>query len=110
MKQRSMSSPAKPAAARLAIVVFMGTSDDALAVLLRAGPHRAILLCDSLETYSVVHPLYVRTGAHWEEVELAHVQRFLSALEGPFPAPLQLLDQPVADLYGEHWSLTGKGV
>src|SRR5262249_38564238 len=88
----------------------MGTRDEPLAVLISGGLDSAILLGESLSRSSPVHPLYVRTGALWEQAELARLQRFLSSLAGPRLAPLQLLDQPVADLYGEHWSLTGDGV
>lgn len=84
--------------------------DEPLAVLISGGLDSAILLGESLATAARVHPLYVRTGAHWEDVELSHLRRYLDALAGPRLAPLQLLDQPVADLYGRHWSMTGDDV
>src|SRR5205807_6974371 len=34
----------------------------------------------------------------------------LEAVAAPALRPLALLDMPVADLYGDHWSLTGRGV
>ena len=36
--------------------------------------------------------------------------RFLAAIAGPNLRPLVTLDLPVSDLYGSHWSLTGRGV
>src|SRR5262249_2671038 len=36
--------------------------------------------------------------------------QFLDAIRRPTLAPLQLLWLPVTDLYGEHWSITGRSV
>jgi 7-cyano-7-deazaguanine synthase len=81
-----------------------------LAVLVSGGLDSAILLAESLRTRPAVWPLYVRFGLAWEEVELRHLRHFLEALPTPALRPLVLLDLPVADLYGEHWGLTGRGV
>jgi 7-cyano-7-deazaguanine synthase len=43
-------------------------------------------------------------------VEQEYLLRFLAAVAGPTLKPLTVLAQPVADLYGPHWSLTGKDV
>ena len=91
----------------------METSDPEttpLAVLLSGGLDSAILLAESLRRHSQVHPLYVRSGLCWEAAELLHVRRFLEAVRCPALQPLRLLDLPVADLYGAHWSITGQGV
>lgn len=81
-----------------------------LAVLASGGIDSAILLAEAVRSHSVVHPLYIRTGLYWEAVELAHLNRFLARISTPSLRPLTVLDQPVRDLYGEHWSLTGVGV
>ncbi len=78
-----------------------------LAVLVSGGVDSAVLVGESLTVRPTVYPLYIRTGLAWEEVELAHLRRFLGELESPVLRPLMILHQPVADLYGEHWSLTG---
>src|SRR5439155_17292579 len=52
----------------------------------------------------------VRTGLFWEGAELAHLRRFLAALERPGLRPLVVLEQPAADVYDRHWSVTGDGV
>jgi 7-cyano-7-deazaguanine synthase len=83
---------------------------SALAVLVSGGLDSAILLAESLRLHPAVHPLYVRFGLFWEEVELQHLRRFLDAVRAPNLRPLHLLDMPVRDLYGRHWSLTGEGV
>ena len=81
-----------------------------LAVLVSGGLDSAILLAEAARAYPAVHPLYVRTGLFWEPAELTHLARFLAALALPAVRPLRVLEQPVADLYGGHWSLTGVGV
>jgi 7-cyano-7-deazaguanine synthase len=81
-----------------------------LAVLVSGGLDSAILLAESLKTHSAVHPLYVRFGLFWEPAELRHLRRFLEAIGPTNLRPLAILEQPVADLYGHHWSITGAGV
>jgi 7-cyano-7-deazaguanine synthase len=81
-----------------------------LAVLVSGGLDSAVLLAEAARAYPAVHPLYVRVGSFWEEAEEAHLRRFLAAVAGPTLRPLVVLEQPVADLYGRHWSLTGDGV
>jgi 7-cyano-7-deazaguanine synthase len=80
-----------------------------LAVLISGGLDSAILLGDALRRDQTVHPLFIRCGLVWEDAELAHLRRFLDALRSPELRPLTILDQPVADLYGAHWSVTGQG-
>jgi 7-cyano-7-deazaguanine synthase len=46
----------------------------------------------------------------WERCELDAVHRFLAAVTHPRLADLVLLDLPLADLYGDHWSMTGAAV
>lgn len=81
-----------------------------LAVLASGGLDSAVLLAEAARAYPSVFPLYVRVGSVWEEDELAHLRRFLAAVRGPALKPLTVLDQPVADVYADHWSLTGRGV
>lgn len=81
-----------------------------IAVLLSGGLDSGILLGEMLGRHPAVHPLFIRGGLRWEAVELAHVQRFLVALQSPTLRPLQVLEEPVGDLYGQHWSITGRDV
>jgi 7-cyano-7-deazaguanine synthase len=57
-----------------------------------------------------VTPIYVRFGLAWEDVEVGHLRRFLASLDGASVNPLVVLDEPVADVYGAHWSVTGRDV
>jgi 7-cyano-7-deazaguanine synthase len=81
-----------------------------LAVLVSGGLDSAILLAESARTYPAVFPLYVRTGLFWEPVERAYLDRFLVAIRSSALRPLTVLDQPVEDVYGRHWSVSGEGV
>jgi len=88
----------------------MNEPSAAVAVLISGGLDSAILLGEMLRRQPTVQPLYVRNGLYWEAVELEHLRRFLAVLAGPALRPLQVLELPVADLYGSHWSITGAGV
>ncbi len=81
-----------------------------VAVLVSGGLDSAVLVHEALHSQPAVHPLYVRTGLYWEPVELDHLRRFLKAVHTPALRPLAVLDLPVKDLYGDHWSLTGRDV
>lgn len=81
-----------------------------LAVLVSGGADSAILVGEAVRSHAVVHPIYVRFGLAWEEAELAHLRNFLAAIASPALRPLAVLALPAADLYGDHWALTGRGV
>jgi 7-cyano-7-deazaguanine synthase len=81
-----------------------------LAVLVSGGLDSAILLAESVNHRAMVWPLYVRFGLFWEDTELHYLRQFLSAIAAPSLQQLTVLDVPVTDLYGEHWSLTGLDV
>jgi 7-cyano-7-deazaguanine synthase len=81
-----------------------------LAVLVSGGLDSAVLLAESLQRHPAVWPLYIQFGLLWETVELHHLRRFLDAVRAPALRTLTILEMPVADLYGEHWSLNGVGV
>jgi 7-cyano-7-deazaguanine synthase len=81
-----------------------------LAVLVSGGLDSAILVAEAAAAGADVHPLYVHHGLYWETVELASLRRYLEVLERPALRPLQVLELPVGDLYGAHWSVTGRDV
>ncbi|MBM4073546.1 MAG: 7-cyano-7-deazaguanine synthase [Planctomycetes bacterium] len=85
-------------------------STSPIAVLISGGLDSAILLGDILRTGQPTQPLYIRSGLHYEDVELQYLRRYLAALKSPALRPLVELSMPVTDLYGEHWSITGRGV
>ncbi|HSQ56819.1 MAG TPA: 7-cyano-7-deazaguanine synthase [Gemmata sp.] len=83
---------------------------SSLAVLVSGGLDSAVMVAEAARVYPSVFPLYVRTGIAWEPVERQHLDRFLEAIASPVLRSLTILEEPVADLYGKHWSLTGVGV
>jgi 7-cyano-7-deazaguanine synthase len=85
-------------------------SNDTLAILISGGLDSAILLGDALRRHAAVVPIYMRCGLHWEADEITYLLRYLEALRCPALQPLVILEQPIADVYGPHWSITGKGV
>jgi 7-cyano-7-deazaguanine synthase len=82
----------------------------AVAVLASGGVDSAILVSHLAGEGREVTPVYVRFGLAWEDVEARHLERFLASLPSPHVKPLILLDLPVADIYGAHWSVTGRDV
>lgn len=85
-------------------------ADTPLAVLCSGGLDSAVLLAEAVRAYPAVHPLYIETGLSWEPTEKAYLGRFLDAVRTPALRPLVTLKLPVADLYGDHWSVTADGV
>jgi 7-cyano-7-deazaguanine synthase len=83
---------------------------DAVAVLASGGLDSAILVAHLASKGREVTPIYVRFGLAWEDVEARHLERFLASLPNPDVKPLIVLDLPVADIYGAHWSVTGQDV
>ena len=67
-------------------------------------------MADLLRQGRRVQPIYVRSRLVWEAAELRAGTRLLKALAPHWPglAHLVTLDLPVADLYENHWSMTGQ--
>jgi 7-cyano-7-deazaguanine synthase len=82
----------------------------AVCVLTSGGADSSILLVAMTERYARVIPVYVRNGLVWEKAELYWLRRFLKAVDHPAIGPLQVLDLPMKDVYGAHWSMTGTAV
>lgn len=87
------------------------TAADALVVLASGGVDSAILVANLASRGHAVQPVYVRFGLGWEAVEETYLRQFLRALpDGRGVSPLVVLELPVADVYGVHWSVSGAGV
>jgi 7-cyano-7-deazaguanine synthase len=84
-----------------------------LGLLLSGGLDSCILLGVQLEHRRTVQPIFIRGGLLWEPEERLAVERFCEALRmehGERLRPVVELQQPVRDLYGNHWSTTGDGI
>lgn len=76
-------------------------------LLLSGGIDSAVLLSQLLARGWQVVPFYVRTGCIWQREELLATERFLTRVAQPNLLELVVLDMPLGDLYGEHWSISG---
>jgi len=81
-----------------------------VAILVSGGIDSAVLSVDLTRHYSRVHPIYVRFGLRWETAELQGLRAFLHEVANPTLAPLVILDEPVSEVYGDHWSVRGSSV
>lgn len=79
-------------------------------VLLSGGLDSSILLGHLVRLGCQVQPFYVRKGLTWEPLELMALRRYLAALAAPQLLPLVVLELPITDVYGTHWSVSGLGV
>lgn len=88
----------------------MSQPADTWAILVSGGVDSCVLLAEIARRERQVHPLYVRAGLYWEEAELAGLRRFVEAVKTPALGPIQVLELPVGDMYGAHWSVSGADV
>jgi 7-cyano-7-deazaguanine synthase len=93
-------------------------SGVSVCALVSGGLDSCVMLAGLARRYRKVYPVFIRHGLVWEETELRHLRRFLRAASQsssfiPHPSslrPLAVLSLPVRDLYGNHWSITGRKV
>jgi 7-cyano-7-deazaguanine synthase len=83
---------------------------DTIGVLASGGLDSSILIGHLLREGGRVQPFYVRTGVAWQAAEEAGLARFLKAVATSALAKLVVLEMPLADVYGDHWSLTGRQI
>jgi len=81
-----------------------------IGLLLSGGLDSSILLGHLLKQGYGVQPFYVRSGLAWQEWELAAAREFLDATRCRCTPDLVVLDLPLADVYGDHWSIRGEDV
>jgi 7-cyano-7-deazaguanine synthase len=84
--------------------------DTTVGVLASGGLDSAILLAHMAGAGQRVQPFYIRSQLAWERVELPCLRRFMAAIARPELAALVVLDLPLADVYGDHWSVSGRSV
>jgi len=79
----------------------MGSRNSGVVVLASGGTDSAVLLHALADEGREVHPLYLRQGAPWEDVEVLWLERFLAAARRPEIRDLTILVAPLTDLYSE---------
>jgi 7-cyano-7-deazaguanine synthase len=83
---------------------------SSIAVLVSGGLDSAVLLAEMARSYRKVFPVFIRQGLRWEAAELFWLRKFLRRLNLRNIAPLRVIALPMSDVYGDHWSQTGKKV
>jgi 7-cyano-7-deazaguanine synthase len=81
-----------------------------VAVLVSGGVESASLVCILKHYFANIYPLYMRFGLTWEKVEYQYLLRYLEAIKQPGIKPLKVLDMPISNIYGKHWSTSGANV
>jgi 7-cyano-7-deazaguanine synthase len=76
-------------------------------LLASGGLDSSILLSHLLAMGARVKPFYIRSGLRWQAVEEASLVRYLDGVRSTALEPLSALELPLADVYGDHWSITG---
>jgi 7-cyano-7-deazaguanine synthase len=84
------------------------TPGSTAGLLVSGGLDSSILMAHLLAGRGQVQPFYVRSGLAWQDAELSALRQFMAALDDARLQPLVMLDMPVGDLYGDHWSVTGR--
>ena len=77
-------------------------------VLVSGGIESSALVVDALGRFRSVTPVYIRQYLFWEKAELFWLRRFLKIIRSSKLKTLCVLDLPMDDVYGTHWSTTGK--
>jgi 7-cyano-7-deazaguanine synthase len=80
------------------------------AALVSGGLDSAILCVELLRDFPRVVPIYIRSGLRWEGAEIAALRRFLAEVSDDRLDRPVVLDEPIADVYGAHWSTIGEGI
>ena len=83
---------------------------EIIGVLASGGLDSSILIKCLLDAGQRVKPFYIRSGLCWQPQEERSLKRYLDAVAVPELEPLTVLELPLADLYGDHWSITGRNV
>jgi 7-cyano-7-deazaguanine synthase len=83
---------------------------EELVVLASGGLDSAVLVANQAAQGYAVQPMYIRFGLAWEQVEEVYLRRFLGSLRDQGEVrPLVVLELPISDVYGAHWSIAGEG-
>src|SRR5262245_30222339 len=79
-----------------------------VAVLCSGGLDSAVLLVEMARTAGRAVPVFVRAGHPWEDAERTALGRFAAAVAEPRIDAGGELALPMGDVYGDHWSMTGR--
>jgi 7-cyano-7-deazaguanine synthase len=88
----------------------IANENTSIGLLLSGGLDSCILLGHLACQRHKVQPFYIRSQLRWEEEELRAVRAFLATQAKKNIEPLVVLEMPLKDLYGRHWSTDGLAV
>ena len=83
--------------------------DDSCGVLISGGLDSAVMTSQAFDRSTYVQPIYIQCGLIWELPELTAARRFWQSPNQSRLRPIQVLTQPMDDVYGDHWAMTGVG-
>jgi 7-cyano-7-deazaguanine synthase len=83
---------------------------ETVGLLVSGGLDSSILLKHMLDMGRRVKPFYIRCGLYWQAAEESVLDRYLNAVADDRLAFFTVLNLPLGDLYGDHWSVTGRGI
>jgi 7-cyano-7-deazaguanine synthase len=81
-----------------------------LAVLASGGLDSSVMLAELARGGREVFPVYVRAGLMWERHELGALRSYIRRLKMRGIHAVSVLQLPMGDLAGGHWSMTGRKV
>lgn len=81
--------------------------NDKVCALVSSGIDSLALLSHLSLNYAQIYPVYMQCGFRWEESELFWLKKFLRTGKLKNVEQLEILNLPMRDVYGSHWSVTG---
>jgi len=94
---------------RKSLMTNVDSDQTRVGLLLSGGLDSSILLAWLAGRYRV-QPIHIATDCEWASAERNATREFVGALNDSHIEPLVELQMSLADLYGAHWSLTGRDV
>jgi 7-cyano-7-deazaguanine synthase len=95
------------------MIMPANNQNNSIGLLLSGGLDSCIMLGYLAGQGHRVQPFYIRSQLHWEEEEQRAVAAFLQAVGNNKKNNIEqlvVLEMPLTDLYGRHWSTDGQGV
>jgi len=83
---------------------------SSVCVLVSGGLDSCVLLREMTDKFNAVYPVYVKGGLLWEKAEIYWLRKFLSSVKNTSLKELKIISAGVADIYKDHWSITGNNV
>jgi len=85
----------------------MSSKSEKICLLASSGLNTLCLLKRFSVAGAKVHPVFIQAGFRWEEAELFWLKKYLRNTKMAGVQPLEILQLPLRDVFGMHWSVTG---